>query len=92
MAEDHNGVLLAVKVQHEGLRESAKADIATIQALVSLASYVFPQVRAQGSLPPRERCATGRRCVCSSAQPLLLACPRRWSPVLAMYSLYCLPV
>ena len=42
MAEDHAGNKLAVKVQHEGLRESADADIATIQALVSIAKFVFP--------------------------------------------------
>jgi len=42
VAEDHAGNKLAVKVQHEGLRESADADIATIQALVTIAKYLFP--------------------------------------------------
>ncbi|KAF5843718.1 ABC1 family-domain-containing protein [Dunaliella salina] len=42
VAEDHAGNKLAVKVQHEGLRESADADIATIQTLVNIAKYLFP--------------------------------------------------
>jgi len=42
VAEDHAGNKLAVKVQHEGLRESADADIATIQALVNIAKFMFP--------------------------------------------------
>ncbi len=41
-AYTHDGQHVAVKVQHEGLRESSVADIATIEALVSIVKWVFP--------------------------------------------------
>lgn len=42
MAEDHGGRLLAVKVQHPGLRETAAADITTVEALVKGVKLLFP--------------------------------------------------
>ena len=43
VAEDFNGKKLAVKVQHEGLREGYRADLATIQTLVNFTKWVFPE-------------------------------------------------
>jgi len=42
VAEDADGRVLAVKVQHAGLRESAAADMWTVEALVHAARLVFP--------------------------------------------------
>jgi aarF domain-containing kinase len=42
VARDKEGRKLAVKVQHPGLRETAAADIATINVLVNVARYFFP--------------------------------------------------
>ena len=41
-AVSHDGKQLAVKVQHEGLRETAYADIVTIEMLVRALHYVLP--------------------------------------------------
>ena len=41
-AVSHTGKQLAVKVQHEGLRETAHADIVTIEMLVKGLHYVLP--------------------------------------------------
>ena len=38
----HDGRQLAVKVQHEGLRETAHADIVTIELLVGALHYLLP--------------------------------------------------
>lgn len=41
-AVSHDGRQLAVKVQHEGLRETAHADIVTIELLVGALHYLLP--------------------------------------------------
>lgn len=41
-AVSHDGRQLAVKVQHAGLRETAHADIVTIELLVGALHYVLP--------------------------------------------------
>lgn len=41
-ATTSDGRCVAVKVQHEGLRESSAADIATIEALVRVVKWAFP--------------------------------------------------
>ena len=42
VATGHDGRRLAVKVQHAGLRETAVADIATINFIVKMVRYIFP--------------------------------------------------
>ena len=41
-AVSHEGRQLAVKVQHEGLRETAHADIVTIELLVGALHHLLP--------------------------------------------------
>lgn len=43
IGELKNGRKVAIKVQHQGIRESAKADILTIEILVNLVTTVFPR-------------------------------------------------
>ena len=42
VATGHDGRRLAVKVQHAGLRETAVADVATIDFIVKVVRYIFP--------------------------------------------------
>ena len=42
VAKGHDGRMLAVKVQHAGLRETAVADVATISFIVRAVRFIFP--------------------------------------------------
>ena len=46
-AETLEGVKVAVKVQHAGLRENSVVDVATVQALVTAVRFVYPDFNYQ---------------------------------------------
>lgn len=43
VARDHTGRELAVKVQHRGLREISRGDVAAVCFFVNLVAQVFPE-------------------------------------------------
>lgn len=43
VARDHEGRKLAVKVQHRGLREISRGDVAAVCFMVNLVAAVFPE-------------------------------------------------
>lgn len=43
IARDHQGRKLAVKVQHRGLREISRGDVAAVCFMVNLVAAVFPE-------------------------------------------------